>query len=58
MKKAYTQTRKYVVARVKRTPATKVCIPVFHRLQAVATLTMPSYSKTFRYIGRKFLGSK
>ena len=38
-------------------------LEVFHRLQAVATLskrTMPSYAKTYRYdrnyIGRKFLG--
>lgn len=40
-------------------------LAVFHRLQAIATLskrTMPSYAKTYRYdrnyIGRKFLGSK
>lgn len=40
-------------------------LSVFHRLQAVATLskrTMPTYARTYRYdrnyIGRKFLGSK
>ena len=40
-------------------------LAVFHRLQAVATLskrTMPSYARTYRYdrnyIGRKFLGSQ
>jgi hypothetical protein len=40
-------------------------LAVFHRLQAIATLskrTMPSYARTYRYdrnyIGRKFLGSK
>ena len=40
-------------------------LAVFHRLQAIATLskrTLPSYARTYRYdrnyIGRKFLGSK
>ena len=40
-------------------------LAVFHRLQAIATLskrTLPSYTRTYRYdrnyIGRKFLGSK
>jgi hypothetical protein len=40
-------------------------LSVFHRLQAVATLskrTMPTYARTYRYdrnyIGRKFLGPK
>lgn len=40
-------------------------LAVFHRLQAIATLskrTLPSYAKTYRYdrnyVGRKFLGSK